>query len=124
MTYFAFPFQIDPSGRIAQVSREEYIQQLIEQVVFTMPGERVNHPEFGSAAQQFVFAPGGSAEEVTAQQVLQSNLQQFLGALIQIENVQVVSDDNFLNVTVNYIVLQTQERDSVRVTNELASWTL
>lgn len=106
----AFPFRIDGRGRVAEAKPDDHIRQLIEQVLFTQPGERVMQPDFGSGLMQLVFAPL-SAELATASQFLaQGALQQWLGDLIQVEAVQVDAEDTRLKVTVQYVVRRGQQR--------------
>lgn len=106
----AFPLRIDGRGRVAEATRDEHIRHLIEQVLFTMPGERVNRPDFGSGLMQLVFAPL-SPEVVAATQFLaQGALQQWLADLIQVESVSVESEDTTLTVTVQYVVRRGQQR--------------
>ena len=57
--YVAFPFQVNDHARSAVVDEQEHLKQLIEQVLFTTPGERVNRPEFGTGLQSLLFAPLG-----------------------------------------------------------------
>ena len=54
---FNYPFSIDERGGIATVDEEKHICQMVEQVLFTAIGERVNRPTFGSGINQLVFAP-------------------------------------------------------------------
>jgi uncharacterized protein len=106
----AFPLKIDGRGRVAEAKPDDHIRQLIEQVLFTQPGERVMRPDFGSGLMQLVFAPL-SAELATATQFLaQGALQQWLGELIQVEAVQVDAEDTRLKVTVQYVVRRGQQR--------------
>lgn len=106
----AFPLRIDGRGRVAEATTEEHIRQAIEQVLFTMPGERVNRPTFGSGLMQLVFAPL-SPEVATATQFLaQGALQEWLGDVIQVEGVRVEAEDARLRVTVQYLVQRTQQR--------------
>ncbi len=105
----AYPLSITDEGLIATSGYSQHIEQLIEQVLFTMPGERVNLPDFGTGITQLIFSPG-NAEMVSATQFLvQGALQQWLGNLIQVQAVQVVTEDSTLNVTIQYIVKQTKQ---------------
>jgi hypothetical protein len=52
----------------AEGKDDEHIRDLIEQVLFTSPGERVNRPDFGSGLRQLVFAP--NSDERAAYQKL------------------------------------------------------
>lgn len=110
-----YPFQVDARGRTAQTTVDDHIRDLIEQVLFTGPGERVNRPTFGSGLLQVVFMPT-SDEVVTATQFLvQGALQQWLGDIIQVEAVLVQRDEGVLRVNVQYVVRRTQERQVARL---------
>ena len=52
-----FPFHFDARGRTATPPTTDHIRDMIEQLLFTAPGERVNRPDFGSGLLQMVFAP-------------------------------------------------------------------
>jgi phage baseplate assembly protein W len=110
MRQIAHPFHIDSSGRTADANNDDHIRQMIEQLLFTSPGDRVNRPTFGSGLMQLVFAPN-SAEVATATEYLvQGALQQWMNDLIHVETVQVDNADGTLRVTVQYRVLNTQAR--------------
>ena len=85
----------EPSGRGSH-------RDLIEQVLFTVPGERVNRPTFGSGLLQLVFAPNSDTLAAATQFSVQASLQQWLGSLVQIEQVKVESDESTLHVAVQY----------------------
>jgi uncharacterized protein len=105
-----FPYQIDRLGRTASINDEAHIRDMIEQLLFTLPGERVNRPTFGSGVMQLVFEPN-SAELATAVQFLvQSSLQQWLGDVIMVEAVQVTSQESSIEVLVQYVLRRTQQR--------------
>jgi len=106
----AFPYQIDGRGRTAQASDIDYINGLIEQVLFTAPGERVNRPNFGSGVLQQVFEPNSDSAAAAIQFLVQGALQNWLGNLIALESVNVSAVDSTLSVTVQYVVRQTQVR--------------
>ena len=105
-----YPYHFDGRGRTAQTTADEHIRDLIEQVLFTTPGERVNRPTFGSGVLQLVFAPNNDALAAATQVTIQGALQQWLGELILVEAVNVENDDATLRVQVRYVVRRTQER--------------
>lgn len=110
MTHIRFPFGFDAQGRTATVDDERHLRDLIEQVLFTQPGERVNRPDFGAGLAQLLFAPN-SDELATATAVLvQGALQRELGDRIAVEGVQVDSHEATLTVTVVYSVRRSSER--------------
>ena len=106
----AYPFHIDGRGRSADASEEVWIRGLIEQVLFTLPGERVMRPDFGSGILQLVFAPNSTELAAATQMLVQSALQQTLSSLIVVEGVAVESVDSTLRITVQYIILRSQSR--------------
>jgi len=105
-----FPYRVDGRGRTADTGADDHIRDLIEQVLFTAPGERVMRPEFGSGLLALVFEPGGPELVATTQHVVQGALQQELGSLIAVDSVQVAQDEGTLTVSVSYVLLQNQQR--------------
>lgn len=105
-----YPFQIDGRRRTAEATSEEHIRQLMEQLLFTSPGERVNRPTLGCSLMQLVFAPNSEELSTAVQFLVQGSLQQWLGELIQVERVQVESEDTKLRVTVQYVIRRNQQR--------------
>jgi uncharacterized protein len=105
-----FPFHVDGRGRTAVTDPDDHLRDLIEQVLFTAPGERVMRPGFGSGLLELVFEPGGPELVATTQHLVQGALQQELGHLISVESVEVEQVEGALTVTVAYVALRTQER--------------
>lgn len=103
----AFPLTFDNRGRTAQSSDDDHIRQMIEQLLFTNPGERVNRPDFGSGLRQLVFAPNSPELAATIQFTLQAALQRYLGDVIAIQTLTVTSEDSTLSIYLEYIVLTT-----------------
>ncbi|MBW4528030.1 MAG: GPW/gp25 family protein [Phormidium tanganyikae FI6-MK23] len=119
MLEIAYPFELDGRGRVAQSPYETHVRQMIEQVLFTNPGERVNRPDFGCGIMQLVFAPN-SDELVTATQFLiEGALNTWLNDVISLEGVQIENDDSRLVVTIQYIVRLTQQRQVSRFSREV-----
>ena len=109
-----FPFHIDQRGRGAATDDDDHIRDLIEQVLFTSPGERVNRPDFGSGLLQLVFAPN-SAELVTALEfTVLSSLQRWLGELIELDTVEVTGEEAVIRVVVRYTVRRTGQAGLAR----------
>lgn len=107
----AFPYGFDGTGHTAQAaSPAAHIADLIEQILFTAPGERVNRPTFGSGTAQLVFEPASAVLAATAQQAIQAGLQQWLPDVIRVQSVTVTADDAAVQVTVSYTVLAAQQQ--------------
>src|SRR5262245_32257505 len=107
-----YPFQFDGRGRTATTDRDAHIRDLIEQVLFTAPGERVNRPDFGSGLMQLVFAPNSDTLAAATQLLVQGSLQHWLGNLIEVEELEVTSEDATLRVTLQYLVRGTGTRQT------------
>lgn len=119
MTSLDLPFRSDARGRSAGVTDVAHIRDLIEQVLFTAPGERVNRPDFGSGILQLVFAPNSGTLAAALQVSVQASLQRWLGDLIDVEAVEVAARDEVLDITIRYALRRTQERDTARFTQPL-----
>ena len=98
-------------GRLAEEhDYEEYIKQLIRQVLFTAQGERINRPEFGAGVRRLIFGPNSPATASLAQTLVYQALTTWLGTLIRTDEVQAEADNERLNISVVYTILARQER--------------
>jgi uncharacterized protein len=104
-----FPFHFDAHGRTASTDDNDHIRDMIEQLLFTSPGERVNRPDFGSGLLQMVFAPNSPELASALQFTTQAALQRYLGDIIDVQQLVVLAQDATLSVTVNYVVRQSQQ---------------
>jgi phage baseplate assembly protein W len=105
-----YPFRIDSRGRAADTSPDDHVRDLIEQVLFTSPGERVNRPELGCGLKQLVFMPNSDALASATQQLVHGSLHRWLEDVIAVERVDVQAVDASLIVTVVYVRRDTGER--------------
>jgi phage baseplate assembly protein W len=112
-----FPFHFDDRGRTAATDDNDHIRDMIEEFLFTNPGERVNRPDFGSGLLQMVFAANSPELAAALQFTIQAGLQRWLGDLIIVQKVTVTSDDSSLQVVVQYIVKTTGAQQSQTFTN-------
>ena len=109
-----FPYHIDGRGRTAATTYADHINDMVEQVLFTSPGERVERPTFGCGLLQLVFAPNSDELAATTQYLVQGALQQWLGDLIQVNSVSVANQDSTLSVTVSYTIRTTQQAQTAQ----------
>jgi uncharacterized protein len=105
-----YPFSFDNRGHTTETDDDDHIRDMIEQVLFTTPGERVNRPTFGSGVLQLAFAPNSDALAAATQLTVQGALQQWLGDLIQVQSVDVLNDESTLQVIVQYTIRRTQQQ--------------
>lgn len=104
-----FPFHFDGRGRTAATGDDDHIRDMIEQLLFTSPGERVNRPDFGSGLLKMVFAPNSPELAATLQGLIQAAIQRWLGDLIELHNLEVKAKDSTLSLVVSYLVRRTNE---------------
>jgi phage baseplate assembly protein W len=118
MTHIAFPYGVDPQGRTATADEDRHLRDLVEQVLFTSPGERVNRPGFGTPILQLVFEPSGDVVATALQATIQAALQQQLGRRIVVERVDVEREEAVLRITVAYSARATGERAAAQFVRE------
>ncbi len=102
-----FPYQFDGRGRTREAALQDYVTQLIEQVLFTSPGERVNLPDFGSGLLQLPFAPNSVEMAAATQFAVQGALQKWLANYVKVQSVVASAQDAILKVSVTYTLLAT-----------------
>lgn len=110
--YFDHPFAIDARGRVAVTTPDDHIRDLIWQVLFTIPGERVNRPDFGCGLQTLVFAPNSNALAAATQFTVEGALQRWLADRIVVERVRIQNADETLLVEVSYVRRDTGQRQA------------
>ena len=101
-SYMDFPFYIDGTGRVATTNVDDHVRDMIYQLLFTSPGERVDLPNFGCGLLQLVFAPNSDVLAAATQLLVQGSLQKWLGDVIQVENLEVSNNDNQLVIRLVY----------------------
>lgn len=114
-----FPYQIDRRGRTAASDADAHVRELIEQVLFTSPGERIGRPNFGSDLLRLTFSPTDTALAAATQLTVQAALQQWLSELAQIQEVVVEATNAVVLVTVRYVVLRSQKQQVVQFEKEV-----
>lgn len=97
-----FPFHLAPSGRSAATIGDDRVRDMIEQLLFTDPGERVNRPSFGCGLSRLVFEPVGAERAAATRFLVQGQLDEVLGSLIEVHGVTVELDNARLVVHVAY----------------------
>ena len=114
-----FPFHLDGRGRAATTGDDDHVRDLIMQVLFTNPGERVNRPDFGCGLKTLVFAPASEAVAAATQVLVKGALQRWLEQEIQVEDVAVRAEDATLVVDVVYVRRLDGERRVVAVSSPI-----
>jgi phage baseplate assembly protein W len=107
-----YPFAVDSGmGRLAvETDYDAHVRQMIIQVLFTNPGERINRPDFGCGIRRMVFAPNSDVTASLTQVTIYQALEKWLGNLIRVDSVKVKAVDEILEVHIAYILKARQER--------------
>lgn len=106
-----YPWRYGARGRTAETNYDEHIRDMLELLIFTDPGERVNRPSYGSGVRQLVFAPNSPELAAALEFTMQAAIQRELGDLLTLEALEVSSEDATLRVLVRYIVLRSGARE-------------
>jgi phage baseplate assembly protein W len=109
-----FPFDFDGGGRAARTDPDDHVRDMIYQLLFTSPGERVNLPDFGCGLLQMVFMPNSEALAAATQLLVQGALQQWLGDVIAVQQLHVSSVQERLEIDLVYIRRDTGQQVQLR----------
>jgi uncharacterized protein len=112
----AFPYGFDQRGRTATTDDETHLRDMIEQVLMTAAGERVNNPSFGCGVPQLVFAPASDTIAATVQMLIQSGLQTWLAPNIAIQSLTVTPSEGSIAISITYFNRLTQEQRTASFT--------
>lgn len=107
MSVPAAPLRVDGRGRLASADGPRHIADMVEAVLFTAPGERINRPDFGCGLNQLVFSPVDVTAVGAAELQVRSGLQRWLGDVIEVIDVEVDLTGDALVVSVSYRILAT-----------------
>ncbi len=102
-----FPLHFNHRGGTAEASDDDHIRQMIEQLLFTSPGERVNRPDFGSGILQMMFAANSPELAAALQFTIQAAIQRYLADVIDLQALEVSSEDATLLIRLDYVIRRT-----------------
>ena len=103
----AYPLHFDVTKRTATTDDNRHIADMIEQLLFTSAGERVNRPDFGSGLKQLVFAPNSVELATAVEYTLRAAIQRWLGDVVQIQSLSVTAEDATLRIVLRYLIVRT-----------------
>jgi phage baseplate assembly protein W len=112
-----YPFAVD-QGLGAWMQEHDYgkhVEQLMMQVLFTNPGERINLPDFGCGIRQMVFAPNSDVTANLVQVMIQQALTTWLPTLITVIDVKATANDDKLEINIVYLIIAIQQRTYLNI---------
>ena len=119
----AFPFDPTERGRSDTVAygSDAHVRQMLELLVFTVPGERVMRPDLGSPVRQMVFGPVGGATAVALEAALQASIQQWLGSALTLLELAVTvrDEDAAVEIAITYEVRASRAVGDLRLRKDL-----
>ena len=121
---YAYPLRIDGgSQQAAQAPYAAHVEQMIEQILLTSPGERVDLPQFGCGLRQLIFAPITDGLDASLKIQVTQALGRWLAGVIKVSDVAVATstddaalDPGTVQVTVSYTLVDTQTSEQTTVT--------
>jgi phage baseplate assembly protein W len=105
---WAFPVR-PVNGRLTFAQYETDVEQAIQIILLTLPGERVMLPEFGAGMRNFVFEPNSPATQRAVENAVRQALIDW-EPRITLEGVKVTpgaNDPSLLLIHVDYVVRAT-----------------
>jgi phage baseplate assembly protein W len=115
-----FPFHIDSRGRTAECNDAAHVRDMLEQLLFTNAGERVNRPDFGSGLMQLIFAPNSPELAAALQFTMRAAIQQWLGDVLELQGLDVTADNAILRITIRYALRRTGETRTETIERRVA----
>jgi phage baseplate assembly protein W len=103
----AFPYHLDARGLSAVADRDAHVRQMLEQLLFTRPGERVNRPDFGCGLLDLIFGPNSPEVAAAIELTIGSSVQRWLGDVIQVDSLAVTNDESTIRVDLSYTLRAT-----------------
>jgi hypothetical protein len=114
-----FGFRIADRGVAASSGRSDLVHQQLEQLLLTMPGERVDRPTFGCGIQALVFTGATPEVAATTEYLVGTAIRRYLSDLLTLDAVRVVADDTTLYVDVLYTLRDTGEELAASISHPL-----
>jgi uncharacterized protein len=112
-----YPFAVDAGlGKLREENvYNDHVVQMMKQVLFTNPGERIDRPDFGCGLQRMVFEPNSEITAGLLQITIVQSLNRWLGEVISVVDVKTNANEEKLEVGIVYIVKARQERRFLNV---------
>jgi phage baseplate assembly protein W len=108
--YIDFPYHIGANGRTADTTYPDHVRDMIEQLLFTRPGERVNRPDFGCGLLDLVFEPNSPELAAALHVSAEGALNRWLGDLITVDSLTITVEDSTLSINLQYTLLAIGEQ--------------
>lgn len=98
----SFPLRLDGYGRSATVPTDMAVRELLAELLFTSPGERLNRPQLGCGLIELIFDASTDELRAATQFQVTATIQQWLGDVLTVAGVEIRSSGAAIEVTVKY----------------------
>ncbi|HET7500250.1 MAG TPA: GPW/gp25 family protein [Kofleriaceae bacterium] len=103
----SFPLRLGAGRSLAVVELEADVRAMIEQILLTAPGERVNRPTFGVGIYAYVFEADSPFLAARLRTALEDNCYEHLGRNVRIVALEVTPADEQLLVDIEFEITGT-----------------
>ena len=104
-----YPVGVDRDGTVSASAHEQNIEESIEIILGTAPGERVMRPDFGCAIHDLVFAPNNAETASKCAYLVSEALHHWEPRVqgIEVDAQPRLDEDNRLDIEIRYQVRAT-----------------
>ena len=120
-TYVDFPYHFAADGMTARTTRVDRVRDLIEQLLFTRPGERLMRPAFGCGLANMLFAPLGTEQAAAARMTIQLAVQEYMSREIEVVALDVRAEESALLIDITYRLRTTGEVAAAHLVAEVSA---
>ena len=89
-------------GQLGTADPGDHLREMLELLLFTVPGERIDRPDFGCGLLDLVFAPNSPELAAVARGGALAAVNRWLGDVLTVQSLDVVSEDATLRVSIAY----------------------
>src|SRR3954466_6292826 len=100
----AFPFRLDSRGHTEVTDDERHVNGMLEMLLLTTAGERVNRPDFGGGLRQLLFGPASPELAATVQHTLRAEILQWLDDVIDLRELDVWAEEGRMVLNLSYVL--------------------
>ena len=112
---WAFPIQLNNQGQVALAQGDTEIQQAIQLILGTSPGERVMRPDFGCRIHELIFAPNDLVTSATAERYVREALGRWEPRIrvTRVEAAPNSDDTGILMIRIDYVIRANHDNRSL-----------
>ncbi|MCG8420091.1 MAG: GPW/gp25 family protein [Proteobacteria bacterium] len=99
-----FPPIVGPDAGLATLDTVNSVRAMLEQILFTEPGERVNRPTFGVGVLGALFEPNSPFLQTRIRIALEENVYDHLGLRVSVDDIGVEQDQAEIHIRIAFTI--------------------